>query len=115
MKNEQVKIFKALSDPNRIRILKMVLERELCMCEVREVLDLSNSTVSKHLSILRDAGLLLDSKDGKWVNFRINNRSDQPFIRAAIALVQGSFGEDADIRKDLSKVRTVDRKKICKT
>lgn len=114
MKRDQVKVFKALSDPNRIRILKMVLERELCMCEVREVLDLSNSTVSKHLSILRDAGLLLDSKDGKWVNFRINNRSDQPFIRSAIALVQESFGDDDGIRRDLSKVRKVDRKKICK-
>lgn len=113
MKNDQVKIFKALGDPNRIRILKMVLERELCLCEVREVLDLSNSTVSKHLSILRDAGLILDSKDGKWVNFRVNKASNQPFIRAAIALVQGSFSDDQDIRNDRSKVRTVDRKKIC--
>ena len=114
MKNDQVKVFKALSDPNRIRILKMVLERELCMCEVREILNLSNSTVSKHLSILRDAGLLLDSKDGKWVNFRINNRSDQAFIRSAIALVQGSFGDDEVVRHDLKRVREVDRKKICK-
>ena len=65
MRRDEVRVFKALSDPNRIRIMKLMLERELCLCEVREVLNLSNSTVSKHLSILRDAGLVLDSKNGK--------------------------------------------------
>ena len=113
MKNEQVKIFKALGDPNRIRILKMVLERELCMCEVREVLGLSNSTVSKHLTILRDAGLLLDAKEGKWVNFRVNDKAGRAFIRSVIDLVGRSFEDDATVQADLKKVRRVDRKKIC--
>ena len=66
MKRDIVKVFKALGDSNRIRIVKMLEARELCVCEVREVLDLSNSTVSKHLSVLRDADLILDRKDGKW-------------------------------------------------
>ena len=55
MKRETVKVFKALSDTNRIRIIKMLEGRELSVCEVREVLDLLISTVSRHLSILRDA------------------------------------------------------------
>lgn len=113
MQRAQVNIFKALSDPNRIRIMKMVIERELCMCEVREILDLSNSTVSKHLTILRDAGLLLDAKDGKWVNFRLNDTTDQPLIRSVIRLLRNSFDDDERIIDDLKKVRTVDRKKIC--
>ncbi len=113
MKRDQVRIFKALGDPNRIRIMKMMLERELCLCEVREVLDLSNSTVSKHLTILRDAGLLLDSKEGKWVNFRINDESADPLISSAIRLVRDSFADDDSVREDLKKVRKVDRKKIC--
>ncbi|MGA9408474.1 MAG: metalloregulator ArsR/SmtB family transcription factor [Bacteroidota bacterium] len=113
MKREQVNVFKALSDPNRIRIMKMVIERELCMCEVREILDLSNSTVSKHLTILRDAGLLLDSKDGKWVNFRLNDKSEHRLIRSAISLIQNSFDDDEKVQEDLKKVHKVDRKKIC--
>ena len=60
-----IKVFKALSDFNRIRIVKMLQLRPLCVCEIREVLDLATSTVSKHLSILRDAELILDEKDGK--------------------------------------------------
>jgi ArsR family transcriptional regulator len=113
MKREYVNVFKALSDPNRIRILKMVTERELCLCEVRELLGLSNSTVSRHLTILRDAGLLLDSKDGKWVNFRLNDKSEHRFIRSVISLIQNSFDDDEAVQEDLTKVRRVDRIKIC--
>ena len=114
MKRDYVNIFKALSDPNRIRIVKMLAERELCMCEIREVLDLSNSTVSKHLTILRDAGLLLDTKDGKWVNFRLNEKSEHIFIRSLIGLIKKSFGDDDAIQNDVIKLRRVNRKNICK-
>jgi ArsR family transcriptional regulator len=113
MKRDYVNVFKALSDPNRIRIMKMLSERELCMCEVREMLDLSNSTVSKHLTILRDTRLVLDAKDGKWVNFRLNDTSEHKFIRAVINLMKNSFDDDKMVQEDLKKVRRVDRKKIC--
>jgi len=62
-----IKTFKAVSDPNRIRILKMLEVRELCVCEITEILNLAASTVSKHLSLLRDAEFILDRKEGKWV------------------------------------------------
>jgi ArsR family transcriptional regulator len=114
MKRDHVNLFKALGDPNRIRIMKMVGVRELCLCELREILGLSSSTVSKHLTILRDAGLLLDSKDGKWVNFRVNANAGQQVIRSVIALIGESFNDDDAVRADLKKIRTVNRKKICK-
>jgi ArsR family transcriptional regulator len=113
MKRDHVNLFKALGDPNRIRIMKMVSVRELCLCELREILGLSNSTVSKHLTILRDAGLLLDSKEGKWVNFRVNADADQQVIRSVISLIGESFNDDDAVRADLKRIRTVDRKKIC--
>jgi len=113
MKRDTINVFKALSDPNRIRIVKMLGERELCMCEVREVLNLSNSTVSKHLTILRDAGLLLDSKNGRWVNFRLNSKADNQFTRSILTLIRKSFDDDETIREDAMKVRRVDRAKIC--
>ncbi|MCX6122305.1 MAG: metalloregulator ArsR/SmtB family transcription factor [Ignavibacteriales bacterium] len=114
MKRDYVNVFKALSDPNRIRIVKMLCKRELCMCEVREMLNLSNSTVSQHLTILRNADLLLDSKEGKWVNFRINDKSDRKFIRSTINLIKNSFEDDDIVQADLKKVFRVDRIKITK-
>ncbi len=113
MRRENVNVFKALSDPHRIRIIKMLGRRKLCMCEIREMLDLSNSTVSKHLSILRDADLLLDDKDGKWVNFRLNDRSDRPFIRSILGLVKRSFDDDEAIQVDAKRLHRVDRAEIC--
>jgi ArsR family transcriptional regulator len=113
MRRESVKVFKALSDPNRIRIVKMLQAGELCVCEVREVLDLSNSTVSKHLSILRDAGLILDTKDGKWVNYRLNNRSNNGFVRSQLGLVKNSFSDDEQVLSDRKKLQKVDRNSIC--
>ena len=113
MKRDYVNVFKALSDPNRIRIIKMLGERDLCMCEVREVLKLSNSTVSKHLTILRDAGLLLGSKDGRWVNFRLNSHTESQFTRSILEVIRNSFDDDETIRDDATEARRVDRVKIC--
>jgi ArsR family transcriptional regulator, arsenate/arsenite/antimonite-responsive transcriptional repressor len=113
MNRSTAKVFKALSDPNRIRIVKMLEERELCVCEVREVLGLSTSTVSKHLSILRDADLIVDSKDGKWVNYRLNDRSDLRLVRAQVSLMKDSFKDDEQVRLDRKKLHSVNRESIC--
>jgi ArsR family transcriptional regulator, arsenate/arsenite/antimonite-responsive transcriptional repressor len=113
MNRATARVFKALSDPNRIRIVKMLEARELCVCEVREVLGLSTSTVSKHLSILRDADLIVDAKDGKWVNYKLNGRSDLALVRAQLALMRNSFKEDEQVRSDRKKLHAVDRESIC--
>ena len=113
MKRDEVNVFKALGDKNRIRIIKMLQGRELCVCEVREVLDLSNSTVSKHLSILCNADLITDFKDGKWVNYRLNTRSENKFIRSILNSMKESLKDDEQVLIDSKKVRSVDRNKIC--
>jgi ArsR family transcriptional regulator len=113
MRRPRVHAFKALGDPNRIRIMKMLEQRELCVCEVREILGLSNSTVSKHLSILRDAGLIADSKDRRWVNYRLNDRSDNTFIRSLLLSLRKFFEDEEEVLSDRKKVRRVDRNKIC--
>jgi ArsR family transcriptional regulator, arsenate/arsenite/antimonite-responsive transcriptional repressor len=113
MDRQVVKVFRALGDPNRIRIIKMLEERELCVCEVREVLNLSNSTVSKHLSILHDAGLITQAKDGKWVNYGNNSKSESQFVRSVMNLLKSSLHDDESVRSDCEIVRKVDRNKIC--
>jgi ArsR family transcriptional regulator len=113
MKRTSANVFKALSDPNRIRIVKMLEGRELCVCEVREVLGLSTSTVSKHLSILRDADLITDAKDGRWVNYRLHSESGSALVRSQLDLVKKSFLDDEEVQSDRKKLARVDRNLIC--
>jgi ArsR family transcriptional regulator, arsenate/arsenite/antimonite-responsive transcriptional repressor len=113
MKRDLVNVFKALSDPNRIRMVKMLEEKELCVCEIRSIIGLSNSTASKHLSILRNANLIVDSKEGKWVNFSLNDKADSPLVRGALKLMKSSFGDQEEILADRKAIRTVNRNTIC--
>ena len=110
-----VKVFKALSDSNRLRILKMLENRPLCVCEITEVLQLANSTVSKHLSILRDADLILDEKDGKWVNYRLNTNISDEAKTQILFIIKNGLLKDEIVLKDFEKVKTVDRNIICST
>ncbi|MFQ5706737.1 MAG: ArsR/SmtB family transcription factor [bacterium] len=110
-----LRIFKALSDPNRIRIIKMLQIRSLCVCEIREILNLANSTVSKHLSILRDADLILDQKDGKWVNLYLNQSTSEKYVSQLLPLLAEWLPDEDIVREDAEKVKAVDRDTICAT
>lgn len=108
--DNSVKIFKALGDKNRLKIIKILESKELCLCEIRCFLKLANSTVSKHLSILKDAGLIEDNKDGKWVNFRLVNSPKNLFIEKTLNLVK-EINEFEEIK--LEKLNSLDRNAIC--
>ena len=62
---------KAISDPNRVRALMALRGRELCVCRIIELLQLAPSTVSKHLTILKQAGLIEGRKEGRWMHYRL--------------------------------------------
>ncbi len=108
-----IKIFKALSDSNRLRILKMLELRPLCVCEITEVLQLATSTVSKHLSLLREADLIMDSKQGKWVNYQLNRSTENHYVQQLLPMLREWLLDDAVVREDKKKVKTVDRNTIC--
>ena len=112
--NEVVNIFKALSDSNRIRILKMLETRLLCVCEIREVLNLANSTVSKHLSILKEVGLIGDEKEGKWVNYHLNIYPADSNMQSIQQLIQNWLQDDKQIKTDQEKIASLDRYQLCK-
>ena len=107
------KILKALSDSNRIRIIKMLESRELCLCEISYVLKLANSTVSQHLSILKEAGIVIDEKQGKWVNHRLASSSASSYITELMPLLKKWLVDDKRIRADLKLLATADRNKLC--
>ena len=108
------KIFKALSDPNRLRILKMLENGSLCVCEIRDVLNLANSTVSKHLSLLRDAGFILNEKNGKWVYYKLNQKAEEPHVKSLMKLMHEWMNDEDMIKADKRKLVKVDRNIICK-
>ena len=110
---ELAQIFKSLSDTNRIRILKMLEIRPLCVCEITSVLGLAMSTVSKHLSILRESDLIFDLKENKWVNYYLNATTQKQFTQEILPLLKNWLPDEPQILQDREKVNTVDRKIIC--
>lgn len=111
--DEFLKVFKALGDKNRVRIMKMLEVRELCVCEITEILKLAPSTVSKHLSILKEANLILDEKNGKWVNFKINDKIDKDYIISILSILKDNLDDNNLVNNDKGFVVNVDRNIIC--
>lgn len=70
---DQADFFKCLSDPTRLDILKIILARQnVCVCEITEILQLSQPKISRHLALLRNLSILLDERKGQWVYYRLN-------------------------------------------
>ncbi len=114
MLKEKAKLFKALSDPNRLRILKMLQSKPLCVCEITEVLQLATSTVSKHLSILKESGFIIEEKDGKWINYMINLVPTDRRISSILSTLDFWIGNENVIIKDKKTVSRIDRNIVCK-
>lgn len=104
---EFVEITKALADEPRVRILCMLNGRELCVCQIVDVLGLAPSTVSKHLSILHHAGLIEGRKEGRWVYYRISNGSGQSEVQKALYWVSDSLAHDSQTEDDRKKLEDV--------
>ncbi|HDQ44085.1 MAG TPA: ArsR family transcriptional regulator [bacterium] len=109
---DTVKIFKALSDPNRIRIIKLLESQPLCVCEITAILGLAASTVSKHLSILKAADLIFDQKENRWVNYHLNRATRHPHAREMLAYLAGRLAHDPLVCEDREKAARVNRETI---
>ena len=105
---DMLAITKALADASRIRIIMMLMRRELCVCQIVEVLGLANSTVSKHLSILHNARLVEYRKNGRWVYYRLPNPAEAGLlIGQGIGYVSAHLKGDAAILADQERLRDV--------
>ena len=112
-----MQITKALAYPNRVRVVLALRRRELCVCQITELLGLSLSTISKHLSILHHAGLIESRKDERWVFYRLPGKQAPVVVREAIDWAQKSLGHSAEAaqdRRNLSKILKVDLKTVCR-
>jgi ArsR family transcriptional regulator len=113
---EFLNITKALAEENRLRILLALDGRELCVCQIIELLELAPSTVSKHMTVLRQARLVNGHKDGRWMYYRLANGRAPIQVQEAIAWVKKSLIKDECIRKDakrLKEILKIDREVLC--
>ncbi len=101
-----VKIFKALSDENRVRILKMLEFKPLCVCEIPEILGLSISTVSSHLTKLKNAGLISSEQKGKWTEYYLNKHSENSVLHQILAMLPGWLNDDQIVKNDIEKIKS---------
>jgi len=107
------RILKVLADENRVRILYLLKERKnLCVCEIREIIGLSQPTISSHLKLLENNELVTFNKDGKWVNYSMNPNLDIK-IKQIIDSVFLMIKTDNGVKKDQNRLNKVDRKKLC--
>ncbi len=110
---EFIKVMKSLSDPNRVKLLKILQARSLCVCEIQALLEIAQPTVSKHLKVLEDAGLVTFTKDGLWVNYRLADGGRSPYAAAILGNLRHWLGDDEEIRRLLEKAPAVNREQIC--
>jgi ArsR family transcriptional regulator, arsenate/arsenite/antimonite-responsive transcriptional repressor len=100
-------ITKALADPNRVRILLALRRRELCVCQIIALSPLAPSTISKHLSILNQAGLVVPRKTERWVYYRLPGRESPFAVRKAVDWVRQSLAQSAEARADQKKLKQI--------
>ena len=104
---EFMAITKALSDPNRVRMLLALRGGELCVCQITELFGFAPSTVSKHLSILHQARLILSRKSERWVYYRLPEKPSTVAGREALDWVHKSLARARETKADAQKLKQI--------
>ncbi len=108
-------VMKALSDPNRVKIVKMLQHKKsMCVCEIQEVLRVAQPTVSKHLKILENAGLVDYDKDGLWINYYLTDGSNSPQAASLLGNLKHWLEDDPEIGAIVEKLPRIHREEIVK-
>jgi ArsR family transcriptional regulator, arsenate/arsenite/antimonite-responsive transcriptional repressor len=100
-------VLKAAGDPTRTRILKLLERGGLCVCQVQTVLGLAPSTVSKHLTLLKMAGLVEDRRNGKWIEYALAGEARNPYVKPVLDMLRGPLDREATIVADRQRLRQV--------
>lgn len=106
---ELVKTTKALSDETRLRILSVLLERECCVCEVMQALEISQSRASRNLRILYDAGFLRLKRDGLWSVYSIHREAAESFPVSLVEVIAKSMAGNEVIARDRERLSQAER------
>jgi len=102
---ETIKIFKALSDETRLRILNILLERECCVCEVMQALDISQTRASRNLAALYEAGFLKLRRDGLWSLYSIDRDGTNEYLTDLVQVVDKALEGNKTLEQDRERLR----------
>ena len=100
-------IMKALADENRLRAMGLLEGKELCLCQIVEVLGLASSTVSRHMSLLHQARLVESRKEGRWAYFRLSDQDTSQTVQDAIAMVLADMRHSQQAKADQTSLKAV--------
>jgi len=109
-----IRVMKALSDPSRVKVVKMLQHKEMCVCEIQFALGLAQPTVSKHLKVLEEAGLVHSKKAGLWVNYTLSAGGGSPYAATLLGNLKHWLQDDPDIGQLVKRVPIIRREDICR-
>lgn len=109
-----IRVMKALTDPNRVRIMKILEQREMCVCEICAALGLAQPTASNHLKVLEDAELVTSRKEGLWVNYRLEEAPASPYARDMQRQLAAWLNTDPQLAELLAQVPAINRLDLCR-
>jgi ArsR family transcriptional regulator len=112
MITELEKTLKVLSDKNRLRIVKLLEKRKLCVCELAFVLAIKQPSVSRHLKKLKSVGIIEEEQDSFWTNYILCVKGNKHFT-TLLRNLSAWLEEDGQIKQDFNKLRQADRTKLC--
>lgn len=108
-----IKVMKALSDANRIKIIKILQHKMMCVCELQAALNVAQPTVSKHLKVLEEAGLVDFQKDGLWVNYFLADGKHSPYAASLLGNIKHWLEDDPAVTELNKKVPFLNRSELC--
>jgi len=94
-----IRVMKALSDPNRVRVLKLLQDKELCVCNIQEFLNLAQSTVSRHMKVLEDAGLVERRRQGTWIMYRLTEKHASEYAATILPHLKHWLEDDKKLKQ----------------
>lgn len=109
-----IKVMKVLSDPNRVKIIKMLQHKMMCVCEMQEALKIAQPTVSKHLKVLEEIGLVGCHKDGLWVNYHLADGSSTPYTASILGNLRHWLEGEPGVAELVERLPKIRREDICR-
>ena len=109
-----IKVMKALSDPNRVKIIKLLQQKTMCVCELQGALKIAQPSVSKHLKLLEEAGLVDYKKEGLWVNYYLADGKASPYAASLLGNLKHWLEDDPEISDLVEIVPYLNREELCK-
>jgi ArsR family transcriptional regulator len=111
---ELTKVLKAAGDKNRLRILKMLQHKDMCVCELSAALGITQPSVSKHLSLLKEAALVADERDGQWIIYRLCDEKVNQYAPTILKQLKQWVNDDPCVKHDRKTAASLCRQELCK-